>query len=310
MANSTLGSYFKYLLGITLLKNIFPIIVVFSCISYVFYFAWMGLGPQKPVLNQSRQQISHAAIQQMLQEIKEHRGNIRQVLFIHFANDPTDYFSDTLRNELNSTGILNLETPSFFERARKMLNLQINGVQNTRDALSYAKGSDVQGVLWGKIDTFESVPEGVILKGKWYLVDLKSKKILYSGTIKQDTTTQKKKMILKTVEKLKRTNQNNSIQQFAATIPWYLRFLFALLLILLLPIVTISFIRTMVAKSSNRINAFVLGTYTLIGAIIIFFMIGGSFSSAIQVISFLICLGIAFVYNVQIMVLALHLEKK
>ena len=94
----------------------------------------------------------------------------------------------------------------------------------------------------------------------------------------------------------------------AQLVPWHIRLLIFILVVLLLPILTISFLRTMVAKRSNKINAFVLGVYTMIGAILAFFMIGAIFLSILSVILFLTATLIAFFYNAYLMCVALKLE--
>jgi FtsH-binding integral membrane protein len=87
------------------------------------------------------------------------------------------------------------------------------------------------------------------------------------------------------------------------------RFLGWLVLVLLLPVFTISFIRAMVRKESNRANAFTLAIYTGVDALLAFLLLGASFASWLAVLLFLVVVGVAFAYNVFIMSFALKLEQ-
>jgi len=78
--------------------------------------------------------------------------------------------------------------------------------------------------------------------------------------------------------------------------------------VLLLPVLTISFIRTMVAKRSNQVNAFMLGIYTLVDALLAFLMVGASFTSAWPVVGFIVASLAALAYNYALMGFALKLE--
>ena len=87
--------------------------------------------------------------------------------------------------------------------------------------------------------------------------------------------------------------------------PWILGLALA---VLLLPVVTISFIRTMVSKRSNGVNAFTLGVYTAIDAIIAYFMVGMSLETTASVVLFVGAVLFALFYNVAVMNFAVRLE--
>ena len=81
-----------------------------------------------------------------------------------------------------------------------------------------------------------------------------------------------------------------------------------LLAILLLPVVTISFIRTMVSKRSNGVNALTLAIYTAADFILAFFMVGASLETTGKAVVF-IGVGIfSLLYNFTVMNYALKLE--
>ena len=87
--------------------------------------------------------------------------------------------------------------------------------------------------------------------------------------------------------------------------PWVLGLALA---VLLLPVVTISFIRTMVSKRSNGVNAFTLGVYTAIDAIIAYFMVGMSLETTASVVLFVGAVLFALFYNMAVMNFAVRLE--
>ncbi len=87
--------------------------------------------------------------------------------------------------------------------------------------------------------------------------------------------------------------------------PWIL---WLALAVLLLPVVTISFIRTMVSKRSNGVNAFTLGVYTAIDAIIAYFMVGMSLETTASVVLFAGVVLFSLFYNVAVMNFAVRLE--
>lgn len=82
------------------------------------------------------------------------------------------------------------------------------------------------------------------------------------------------------------------------------------LIVLLLPILTISFIRLMVSRHSNRVNAFTLGTYTAIDLIFDYFLVGAPLVTTGSVVAFLAAAVFALFYNVTLMNYALRLEDR
>lgn len=84
--------------------------------------------------------------------------------------------------------------------------------------------------------------------------------------------------------------------------------LLCVLAILILPVATISFIRTMVSKRSNGVNAFTLGVYTAIDFILAFFVVGPKFDTTAKTLVF-VGMGIfSLMYNFMVMNYALKLE--
>ena len=297
-------------IGFSLLKNVIPAIGTIFFVLYVAYLVWASLGPQKPVPDQKRQAAAMTVAKNITEEIREQRGSICTVTLLHFANDPSDFFTNSLRDRLDSTGVLNLEDRPFMEKVRNKLNLRNYGYRSTKAAFDAVSDKNVQGILWGMLEQYESTKSGVILKGTWQLLDCQSKTIVCEGTINYDTSKKSTESLVRTIDKTKEAldRELSIFSSAASAIPWYIRLLGFVQTVLLLPILTISFIRTMVAKRSNKVNAFMLTTYTVIGMILAFLMVGGMFASFGSVLGFLIASGCAFVYNYYIMCYALRLE--
>lgn len=277
---------------------------------YLFCMAWVNLGPQKPVVNVVRQRAADRAAEKAMCEIRAHRGSLTNVKMYHFANDPTDCLTLKFRDLLNKNGVLNLSDTSFAEKFRHFANFREHGCESLTEAVQAAKGEDVDGVLWGVIDRFESVGNGVLLKGMYQLVEIPSGAVIYEGKLFENSITQ---AVIDSAASeaespgcMKETV--DAVEVAASQVRWHIRFLWFVLFALLLPVVTISFLRTMVAKRSNKVNAFVLSTYTLVDLVLAFFTVGGAFTSIFTVLLFFAAGLAAFAYNVALMNFALKLE--
>lgn len=294
------------LLGLSFMKWWFlliPKVGMTLFVGYVCYMGWMNLGPHKPAPDVARMKAADHAVEKIVNDIQQNRGAIRSAALCHFANDTTDYFSRKLRERIEQSNILDLSDIDFSEKLRTVLNLRNKGAATQQAAVDASSGECVDGVLWGSLDRFESVRGEATLVGEWQLVDKATGALVCGGRINEKTGA------------LNMSGATSASGRFAdeveiasSTVSWHMRFLGFVLVALLLPVVTISFIRTMVAKRSNKVNAFMLGVYTVIDMILAFFMIGGAFNSFGVVIVFLVASMLAFLYNVSLMSFALRLE--
>lgn len=294
------------LLGLSFMKWWFlliPKVGMTLFVGYVCYMGWMNLGPHKPAPDVARMKAADHAVEKIVNDIQQNRGAIRSAALCHFANDTTDYFSRKLRERIEQSNILDLSDIDFSEKLRTVLNLRNKGATTSDEALAAVRSEKVEGVLWGSLERFESIKGGASLTGEWQLVDKNTGTVVCGGRIQEGAGASN------IVEAITSLGQSADEMEIAASsIPWYMRLLGFVLLVLILPVVTISFIRTMVAKRSNKVNAFVLGVYTVIDMILSFFMIGGTFNSFGVVIVFLVASMLAFLYNVSLMSFALRLE--
>lgn len=295
------------LLGLSFLRWWFLLIPKVGTTLFVVYVCWMGwmkLGPHKPMPDMARMKAADCAVERIVDDVRQNRGAVRSAALCHFANDASDYFSRKLRERFEQSNVLDLTGVGFVEKLRTALNLRNRGVADAAEALSAARQEKVDAVLWGKIDRFESAKGGgATLTGEWQLVDTQTGAAVCGGQIQAGNAAS---AVLEAVASVGKSTAEAEI--FASAIPWYMRLLGFVLLALLLPVLTISFVRTMVAKRSNSVNVFVLGVYTAIDMILAFFMVGGTFGSFASVAVFLGASLAAFLYNVSLMSFALRLE--
>lgn len=300
--------FMRALLGLSFMNWWFmlvPRVGLTLFIGYIGYLGWMNLGPHKPMPDAARMKIADHAVEKIVDDIQQNRREIRSAALCHFANDATDCFSKKLRERLEQSNVLDLTDVDFSEKLRMALNLRNAGASSSEEALSAVGRKSVDGVLWGRLDRFESTKGGAMLTGEWQLIDRSTGVVVCGGVMREGIGSIDFSEAVSALAK-----STDEIEVAASVVPWYMRLLGFVLLALLLPVVTISFIRTMVAKRSNKVNAFVLGVYTVIDMILAFFMIGGTFGSFAAVVVFLGASLFAFLYNVSLMSFALRLESE
>lgn len=291
--------------GITLFKGVVPTVASLAFIIYISYLGWMSLGPERPVPDEKRQNIAAKGIENMMAALRSGRGDINTAVLLHFANDSTDFVTDSLRLQLNNSGVLALEDRTFFEKVRKKLNLVNKGVATRTEALKAAQGESADGLLWGTIECFESFPEGARIKGRWELIDLKTRTVKASGVIDEDSS-RKPPVVQNAVEKAAATEK--AVREFLGGIPLSLRIAAYLFCMCVLPLIPFHFIRKQVARSSNRVNALLLGALTFIDLLLALLLVSGAFVTPAGVFLFLGAGAAGFFYNAGMMNFARKLE--
>ena len=290
--------------GSSLFKGVLPAIATLAFIIYISYLGWMSLGPEKPIPDEKRQAVAGKAVDTLREELREGRGNINTAVLIHFANDTTDFISDSLRNALNYSGVLALEDRTFSEKIRNKLNLVNRGCANRKEALKAGRDAGTDGVLWGVIERFESFPGGAIVKGRWELLETATGAVRVKGIIDEDSTPKEPLPEKKTVGKF--TETTGKLCSFG---PLPLRIAGFLLCVLMLPVVSFTFIRSHVAKGSNKGNAIILGVLTFIDMLLAFLLVSGAFAAPAGVFLFLGGSAAGFFYNASMMRFAKKLEE-
>ncbi len=269
-----------------------------GAVTLVGYIAWLSgesLGPHKPEIGSVRQELADKVIPKIVEDIRTSRGNIRQAVLLHFSNDPTDYFTNTLRSVIEQGGVLELRDRTITEKARNALNLRHLAYPTTDAAVTEGRELDAQGVLYGVIHALESYPGGAKIDVEVHLIDVSTGQSVFTKRYGAEAPP---------------GSVSGTMPETTQSFPWFQRFFGWLIAVLLLPVFTISFIRTMVGKKSNKVNAFVLSVYTLANALLAWLLVGAALNSWFPVVVFIAAVAAAFFYNVRIMSFALRLAEE
>ncbi len=146
-----------------MLKALLKILPKIGTVALVAYIAWMGwehLGPRKPEIGPIRKELAAKVIPDIVEDIRNSRGKIGRTALLHFSNDPTDHFTDTLRDLVEQRGVLDLDDRTVMEKTWNLLNLRHTSYASPEAALSRGKDLDAESVLFGAIHAFESYPGG------------------------------------------------------------------------------------------------------------------------------------------------------
>jgi hypothetical protein len=264
-------------------------------LGYLFWLGWQHLGPSKPEVGPVRQQVVREAVPVLVEDLRMNRGKVRAAVLMHLANDPSDFVTDQIRASIEQAGVLDLRDRSVVAKARALLNLRHPAVGDLDNALHTARKTRMPGVLFGTVHAFESGPRGAVLDLELTLADTESGQSVWTKRFTRESS----------VGVLAMAN----IQEQARKMPRFKRFLAWAAIVLLLPVFSIQFIRAMVRQESNRVNAFVLGIYTVVDAILAWLMIGAAFTGWLPALVFLAAIGGAFLYNLRVMTFAVRLEE-
>jgi hypothetical protein len=279
---------FKLIFG--LFSKLGPLILA----GYIFWLAWANLGPRKAEVGPLRKELADTAVSKIVEDIRLNRGDLRDVVLLHFANDPSDYFTDRLRSVIEQRGTLDLRDMTLSEKLWRQLGFRISAPASNREAIEVGRAADAQGVLLGSLAVFESTPGGASMDVTYHIGDVKTGKVAYTGRFQDGASDTDVSL----------ANVKEAVQKF----PWFQRGLAWLVLVLLLPVFTIVFIRTMVRQRSNRRNAFILAIYTVVDALLAWLLVGAALASWWSVLIFIVAVVAAFLYNIRIMTFAINLE--
>jgi hypothetical protein len=263
-------------------------------VGYVAWLGWENLGPKKPELSPLRRELAEKVISNIVEDIHSSRGDIRRVALLQFGNDSMDQFTGMLRTGIEQSGVLDLSDRTLGEKALGALNVQRSSYFSADSAVTRGRELGTQGVLFGAVHAFESYPSGAKIDVEVNLADVSTGHALLSKRYSQENS------FGSTVAA--------SVQESTRKFPWFQRFLGWLIIVLLLPVFTIAFIRSMVRKGSNKANVFVLGIYTVADVLLAWLLVGAALNSWWTVLPFILAVAAAFAYNVRIMTFALKLE--
>jgi hypothetical protein len=263
-------------------------------VGYIAWLGWESLGPKKPEIDPLRKELADRVISNIVEDIRSSRDDIRRVALLPFGNDSMDQFTDMLRTVIEQSGVLDLRDRTLSEKARNVLASEHPSYTSTNAAVARGKELGTQGTLFGAIHAFESYPGGAKIDVEVTLVDVATGKSVFSKQY--------------SLENGGSSPVVASVQASTQRFPWFQRLLGWLIVVLLLPVFTIGFIRTMIRRGSNRANFFVLSVYTVVDAVLAWLLVGAALNSWWAVLPFIVAVAAAFAYNVRIMTFALRLE--
>ncbi len=265
-----------------------------AVIGYIAWTAWAHLGPSKPEVGPVRQELAKAVMPAIINDLRASLEDIRHVALLHFDNDPTDHFTQSLRGTLERSGIIDLRDRTVLDKTRDLLNLRHPAYPDLDSALARGRNLNVQGVIFGTIHAFESLPGSAKIHVEVTLAGVHSGREVFSKTY-----TNTGPVSISTVQ----------FQEATRTFPWLQRLLGWSLFTLLLPVFSFTFIRTMMRKECNRTNSLVLVAYTLPGVLLGWLLFSGVLTYWLPVLAFVAAIGLAILYNVWIMSFAARLEE-
>ena len=127
---------------------------------------WWWLGPEKPTCDADRKEVANAAVEQAVVQVRAAQGGVRRAALLHLVNDPTDYMTLALRKRLMEGGWLDLDGTPPSEKIRNLFNFRNKGEFDYEKALEYGKDNELDAVIIGNLDRFETTKDGAVLVGK------------------------------------------------------------------------------------------------------------------------------------------------
>ena len=266
----------------------------FALVGYIVWLGWQSLGPHKPEIGPARREFADRIIPSIVDDLRDSRSDLRSAALLHFENDPTDYFTNQFRTIVEHSGILDLYDRTTGEKAASLANLRQSTYGSLDAALARGRELGAKAVLFGTIHSFQSHGRGVNIDVELQLANVATGQVIFSKRYNKDSATF---AIIAA-----------NVQAAAKGFPWFQRLFGWAIAVLLLPVFTIAFIRTMVRKESNRTNVFVLSIYTLVDALLAWLLVGMTFGSWPVALVFIFAIIMAIIYNIRIMSFAVGLE--
>lgn len=269
---------FSFGVGFELMRRVIvPVILVL-----IPLMLWWWLGPEKPKCDSARSEAARIAVAQVADRIRVERGDIKRAAVLHFANDPTDFVTNTLRERLMDGGLFDLDGTPVKEKIRNIFNFRNDGEYNVEEAIKYAKSNDLDAVIIGLIDRFETVKGKAELTGSVKFIKLNS------GEIVEIPLTNKK--ILDNVPPPGPTE----------SMSFFTRILLAAVCVFIIPVLVFPFLKLVMRKDSNMATAAVLIALLVIDGVIISIILGTS-GTFFGLATFLIALAAAFGYDLYML---------
>ena len=297
-----------------IIGNILTKVGTILLIGYIAYLCWQHLGPQTPKIRSDRKGVADKLIPQIAEDIRSSKDKIRRASVAHFDGDTTGYFTKALRSELDDKGVLDVTDRGLMEKVRDLLGMRQTSYDEIEAAARYAADLNKEAVIFGKIHTFEVKPGGVELDVELTFAEAGTKRVLHQQRYTYDTSAPPAMATGTTLPALTPAGGGTPGQVAQtpgdeATYHWGRRIFAWILLVVLLPVFSMSFIRSMARKDSNRANALVLGVYTVADILLAMLLVGPALAGWVAIGLFVVAIVASILYNVQVMTVAVKLEE-
>ncbi len=280
-----------------MLNDFFSKVLSLALLGIFLWFSWPYIGPHKPVLGPLRQELAEQMVVEIAEDLRLNKAGVVSAVLVHFENDPTDYISEALSQVLEQRGTFDLLGPPLPYRLRKVLNMRQPSHNASEKAAETARAEGLDAAIIGRVIGFESYQGGTKAEIEYTLVGADGGTI-HKGTLSREITN---------------TWTAPALPASAASF-WQSGYLqnglVWLMVMLLLPIITIAFIRTAARKNSNSTNAFVLAVYTLLSTIAAYIIAGTGLAGIWLTILLLAAALISLAYNIKILSFAIKLEEE
>ena len=270
------------------------VVLLLTALGYLLSLAWREFGPRKPEPNGVRKQLATEWVRNAIQDIRTNHVGFTKAALFHFANDPTDFITDSLRGALDDSGYLHLKGPQLNEKAERLLNLEVSSPPSLEEAFNLARRTGVELIVFGRVLAYEGTQEGAKLIVEMKLGDPSTREVAFERTY---------------VNVWQPSPLEPAVLRDGAS-GWRgpQRLLAWCLGILLLPIFTIQFLRTVVRRESNSANLSALTLYTAIDTVLAFLLLNITTLTLGGALILFTLIGAAGFYNLLIMSFALRLE--
>jgi len=271
---------------------------------YLVVRVWPVLWPPSPALDPARREIAETMLPKLLDDLKTKRGEVRYVAMLPLANDPKGFVRDILQNAIDNSGVLDIADKSLIDRLtdyvrngyETIVGRTPNSGTSKEDALALGRHEGVQGVLFGKVKEFDAYAGHAVLDLDLHFLDVSTGQELLPNPNYAATPPANGSPAV--------THERAEIQPFS----WATSLIASAVFLLLLPIFTVGYLRSVVRKESNRANAATLVIYTVVDALVAYLLLSGGLTNWIATMVFLLVTAAAFFYNVYVMSFALRLE--
>lgn len=265
-----------------------------AVVGYLLWLGWVHLGPEKPEVGPLRARVAEQVIANVVLDIEQGRGAVRNVALLHFKNDNTDYVTSTLRSSLTKAGLLNLRDRTFTERLVDLLNLQHRGYGDLDASVRRGQRLNAEAVLFGTVDHFEVRSGVAFMSLHVILASVPGQEVLLERRYDQQSSFF--------------TGAVGHLESGVESVPWFHRVALWLVFIAVLPIATIGQLRATATALDNRRTLLTLIAYVIAAIVAGLLLAGFLLGTWIGTITFLGIVVGAMVYTAFVLSRVIEIE--